>query len=107
MGGLVNLVTADQPVHCLRESVYGSWDFYVSKDVQNIDLYGTTEVCTHRMPNRLQFINKNHQFHFAQQDVWKVNLMDNYKVEAIKCEGSSTTCVATKQIRGKWSPIYA
>lgn len=107
MGGLVNLVTADQPVHCLRESVYGSWDFYVSKDVENVNLYDSTEVCTHRMPNRLQFINKNYQFHFAQQDVWKVNLMDNYKVEAIKCEGSSTTCVATKHIAGKWSPIYA
>lgn len=33
--------------------------------------------------------------------------MDKYKVEAMKCEGSSTTCVATKQITGKWSPIYA
>ena len=107
LGGLVNLVTADQPVHCLRESVYGTWDFYVSKDVQNVNLYDSTEVCTHRMPNRLQFINKNYQFHFAQQDVWKVNLMDNYKVEAIKCEGSSTNCIAKKQITGKWSPIYA
>ena len=33
--------------------------------------------------------------------------MDNYKVEAIKCEGSSGNCVAAKQITGKWSPIYA
>jgi hypothetical protein len=40
-------VFADQPVHCLREKIYGEWDFHVSKDIQFINLFQTREVCTH------------------------------------------------------------
>jgi hypothetical protein len=44
---LFSSVKADQPVHCLRESVYGEWEFYVSKDSQNVNLFEVNEVCTH------------------------------------------------------------
>ena len=27
---LFQTVSADQPVHCLRENLYGTWDFHVS-----------------------------------------------------------------------------
>ena len=27
---VTKVVNADQPVHCIRGQVYGSWDFYVS-----------------------------------------------------------------------------
>lgn len=50
-------VKADQPVHCLRENVYGVWDFHVSEDTQNVNLFNTKEVCSHAVPNQLQFIN--------------------------------------------------
>jgi len=34
-------------------------------------------------------------------------LMDDYKVEAIKCEGTAGNCIAKKQMYGRWSPVYA
>jgi hypothetical protein len=79
---LLGSAKADQPVHCLRESVYGEWDFHVSKDSQNVNLFESKEVCTHALPNKLQFINGDYRFQFAKSDVWKVNLMDQYNVQA-------------------------
>jgi len=32
-------VKADQPVHCLRDNVYGQWEFHVSTDIQTVDLF--------------------------------------------------------------------
>jgi hypothetical protein len=57
-------VRADQPVHCLRENMYGLWDFHVSTDTQNVNLFDRKEVCTHNVPNGLQFINKDYKFQF-------------------------------------------
>jgi hypothetical protein len=33
------LVEADQPVHCVRENVYGMWEFHVSKDKGTVNLF--------------------------------------------------------------------
>ena len=41
----------DAPVHCLREKIYGTWDFHVTKDVSTVNLFEMKEVCTHSMPN--------------------------------------------------------
>lgn len=57
-----NSVRADQPVHCLRENMYGVWDFHVSTDTQTVNLFNQKEVCTHNVPNGLQFINKDYKF---------------------------------------------
>ena len=38
---LLNLVSADQPVHCLRESFFGEWMFKVSTDKQVLNLFDT------------------------------------------------------------------
>jgi hypothetical protein len=38
---LLNLVKADQPVHCLRESFFGEWNFKVSNDSQTLNLFDT------------------------------------------------------------------
>ena len=88
--------------------MYGTWDFYVSKDQQHINVYSSQEVCTHTLPNKLQFIGPDFKFEFSKFELWKINLMDAYKVEAFKCLGeSSSNCVAKEKISGKWSPIYA
>ena len=89
---------ADQPVHCLREKLYGMWEFHVSKDINNVNLYESKEVCTHSQSNKVQLLAADHKFSFANEEIIKVSLMDNYKVEASK-EGSDV-------IKGKWSPIY-
>lgn len=75
-------VSADQPVHCLREKIYGTWDFHISKEVGEVDLFKSSEVCTHKLPNKIQLINKDFKFSFAQEDIMKVDLMDQYKAEA-------------------------
>ena len=51
--GSYSSVLADQPSHCLREKIYGMWEFHVSKDVENINLFETSEVCTHQLNNKL------------------------------------------------------
>ena len=32
-------VKADQPVHCLRQDIYGEWTFKVSKEQELINLF--------------------------------------------------------------------
>lgn len=32
IAALFSIVKSDQPVHCLRENVYGTWDFFVSQN---------------------------------------------------------------------------
>jgi hypothetical protein len=50
-------VKADQPVHCLRQSIYGEWTFYVSKEKSAVNLFEVADVCTHNMPNGIQVIS--------------------------------------------------
>lgn len=53
---------------------------------------------------RLQILSKDHKFSFAQEDVWKVKLMDKYQVEAILCK-NGVDC-AQEHLVGTWSTIY-
>ena len=47
IGLLLGTVSADQPVHCLRQDLYGEWEFNVSQDAQAVNLFETKDVCTH------------------------------------------------------------
>ena len=38
---LLNSVFADQPVHCFREEIYGLWEFHVSTQIEEVDLFKT------------------------------------------------------------------
>lgn len=46
-------VKADQPVHCLREAMFGVWNFHVSKDKGKVNLFETNQVCSHEIPNKV------------------------------------------------------
>jgi hypothetical protein len=78
----------------------------VSTDVQNLNLFETNEVCSHQLTNKVQLLEKSHQFSFAQEEVWQLSLMDKYKVEAQLCPAGQE-CNSAPKISGKWSPIYA
>jgi hypothetical protein len=77
---------ADQPVHCLRQDIYGQWTFKISKDTQTVDLFQASDVCTHKMPNGVQVITPDYHFMFQQYDLLKVDLKDNYEAEAYYCQ---------------------
>ena len=47
------VVRADQPVHCIREELYGIWNFHVSSDKSTINLFESKELCTHAVPNKI------------------------------------------------------
>jgi len=47
-------------------------------------------VCTHKLPNKLQVISKDHEWKFQSEDTWKVKLMDKYQAEATFCKGGKT-----------------
>ena len=40
-------VRADQPVHCLKDDVFGTWDFHVNAQINTVNLFETKELCTH------------------------------------------------------------
>lgn len=46
-------VKADQPVHCLRETLFGQWNFHVSAEKAVVSLWDTNELCTHSVPNKV------------------------------------------------------
>ena len=46
-------VKADQPVHCLREQMFGVWNFHTSKDKGKVNLFETNEICSHNIPNKV------------------------------------------------------
>lgn len=49
-----NMVSADQPVNCLRTHLSNQvWNFHVSKSSETINLFETEEVCTHKIPNKV------------------------------------------------------
>ena len=99
-------VRADQPVHCIREELFGIWNFHVSSDKSNINLFDTKELCTHTVPNKIQLVNKAHDFSFASEDMYRINLIEGYKAEAVFCKGGSKTNCDKKVINGKWTAIY-
>lgn len=49
----LNPVKADQPVHCLKENVLGKWKFTLSKNIEEVNLFETKEICTHKIPNKV------------------------------------------------------
>ena len=77
-------VRADQPVHCLKENILGSWDFHVSEEASDVNVFHTSEICTHERPNHVQVIGQKHGFSFAKETVWNVQLNDGYKASASK-----------------------
>lgn len=99
-------VAADQPVHCIREELYGIWNFHVSSDKSNINLFDTKELCTHAVPNKIQMVNKSHDFSFAGQDLYRINLIEGYKAEAVVCKGGDKANCSQQVIKGKWTAIY-
>ena len=106
--GLVTKVSADQPVHCLRQDIYGEWTFQISQTTEFVNLFEARDVCTHNLPNGVQIVTPDHKFQLAQADTLKVILKDNYEAESYLCQGAGK-CDKAKSggvIRGKWSTVY-
>ena len=57
-----NFVRADQPVHCLKDDVFGTWDFHVNSQPETVNLFHTDEVCTHQQPNKVQILSSKQHF---------------------------------------------
>jgi hypothetical protein len=51
-------------------------------------------------------VNKSHKFQFAQQDTYRINLIEGYKAEAVLCKGGDKGNCDSKIINGKWTAIY-
>lgn len=70
---LIGLVAADQPVHCIKENVMGDWTFTVTEASTLPNLFNSESVCTHELPNKLQIIEQDHKFKFADS-TYKVHI---------------------------------
>jgi hypothetical protein len=49
-------------------------------------------------------VSAEHNFKFGTEDVYRVNLMDNYRAEAVLCENGQKC--SDSIINGKWTSIY-
>lgn len=83
--GLMAGTKADQPVHCVRDKIYGVWDFFVSSEQQSVSLFDTAEVCTHQLPNRIQLVTSDHKFAFEKSKKLRVTLNDDYTASGKWC----------------------
>lgn len=54
-----------------------------------MNLYQTKELCTHNVPNKIQLVNAEHQFFFEKEDLYKINLLEDFKAEAVLCRNNS------------------
>jgi hypothetical protein len=70
----------------MRDETFGTWNFHVSKDIESVNLFESKEVCTHKLPNRVQIIDSHHRFQFDSEDIYKVNLLrEGGAAEAVLC----------------------
>ena len=44
------------------------------------------------MPNKIQLIDDDYRFHIQEAEIWKVKLIDEKSVEAIKCPVFNADC---------------
>jgi hypothetical protein len=110
---LLGLVKADQPVHCVRDKLFGEWYFHVNSDDTTVNLYQTRDLCTHAVPNKIQLVNAEHKFYFQKEDVYKINLLENFKAEAVVCTSNKPLKANEKPsncgkelIKGRWTAVY-
>ena len=61
---LLGEIKSDQPVSCLGQAE-GTWNFHISSEVQTVDLFDSKELCTHKLPNKLQIMTQHDNFKFA------------------------------------------
>ena len=101
---LDDVVRADQPVHCLKDDVFGTWDFHINSHVDTVNLFKTNEVCTHQLPNKVQILSAKHQFKFPEETIYRTQLLDGYKATAQVC--SEKGKCDGEVIDGTWSTIY-
>ena len=80
------------------------WHFYATEQADKVNLFQIDEVCTHKLPNKLQIISNDHEWSFDNADSWKIKVMDKYLAEATYCPKGGEC--ETNKIAGTWSPIY-
>lgn len=68
-----------------RLILQGPWHLTVDEDVRQGSLYDTEELCTHNIPNKVQLVNKSHNFRFDNEDIYRINILENYRAEAVVC----------------------
>ena len=78
-----------------------------------MNLYQTRELCTHNVPNKIQLVNTEHNFFFEKEDVYKINLLEDFQAEAVVCHNTGghkanekpSNCDKTL-IKGRWTAVY-
>jgi len=80
---LSGYAAADQPVHCYEDLVVGDWEFEITERATLPDLFKSEEVCSHELPNKLQIIEDDYSFEFADQTyILSVTLDKNNRCSA-------------------------
>lgn len=104
---MANLARADQPVNCLRQQYHDQWwTFHVSKDSEFVDLFKTSEVCTHQIPNRVQILSSAHRFSFKNEDAWQILVHADFSAEGRFCKDGNLEKCDHDRVMGKWVAYY-
>ena len=103
---ILQTALADQPVSCLRKQIHDQvWLFHVSQQNQTLNLFEQEEVCTHKMPNRVQIIDSGHKFSFEKDDIWSIQILSDFTAIGRFCpDGNTRAC--QEPIKGIWQTVY-
>ena len=85
---------ADQPVHCLKSQVEGKWTIYVQTESFEPDIFNINEICTHNIEQKLQVIQKDHEWDLRDTRNIEVDLKPDF------------TGSLTNGDNANWSMIY-
>ena len=98
------MVSADLPVECLRTHLHDQvWNFYVSQEHEEVNLFETKEICTHKLPNKMQVLAHGQKFHFGEKaDLYQILIKPDFTAEASVCPNGNDKSCNKEKLKGDW-----
>ena len=71
-----------------------------------VNLFESSEVCTHQLPNKVQLIDKSFSWSFAAEDIWQVKLSPDTTARANFCPNGDLSKCQNLGVKGFWQDYY-
>lgn len=92
---LLNHIKTDQPVHCRKEKMVGTWIFHISDSLFKPDLKDYRTSCGNGFPAEIKKDSCDYIRRFPKENILKLKLGDDYKVYS-----------RNNELKGNWTPMY-
>jgi C1A family cysteine protease len=92
---LMSFIKADQPVHCKKEKMVGTWNFFISASLFKPDLKDYRTSCGNGFPSEIKKDSCDYIRKFPKENLLKIKLGEDYKVYS-----------RDNELKGRWTPLY-